>query len=127
IKPKRNIERLQHWKEIGETFLTELYGFQGAVTFIRTHYFDGHELLFPDVGRSLADTIGTTDQLVGMFNDSCCEQGQQHLEIDLEEVRKRSIVKVAEQTAYLVDMAKAEALDALGEREAGIRLAERYL
>jgi len=120
IKRKRNVERLQHWKEIGETFLTEVYGFQGAVTFVSTHYFDGHELLFADADQILADIIGTTDQLVGMFNDSCYEQRQRHLDIDLEEIRKRSDLEVAKQTAYLVDMAKAEALDILGEREAGI-------
>jgi hypothetical protein len=29
--------------------------------------------------------------------------------------------------AYIVDMAKAEALDSLGYREKGVKLAERYL
>ena len=66
-------------------------------------------------------------ELVGMFNDSCSRETEQGYSIDLEQVRKSAGKKTTEQTAYLVDIAKAEALDALGEREAGIRLAERYL
>ncbi len=39
----------------------------------------------------------------------------------------RTSAGTIQQIAYLVDMAKAEALDNLGEKQVAIELAERYL
>ncbi|MBC8275789.1 MAG: hypothetical protein H8E40_12585 [Chloroflexi bacterium] len=45
----------------------------------------------------------------------------------LGKLQRGSGTGTAQQTAYLVDMAKAEALDHLGEKQAAIKLAERYV
>lgn len=123
-KPDRKAEQFQDWKNVAETFIADLYAFQDAVAFISKHYFDCHQMLFPDVDRYLDDLI---KELIGMFNGSCTEEIEQRYRIDLEEVRKGAGKKVTEQTALLVDMAKAEALDALGEQQAAIKLVERHL
>ena len=47
--------------------------------------------------------------------------------IDLEALRKNGINEANPQIAYLADMAKAEALDCLGDKQAAVKLAERYL
>lgn len=108
-------------------FLTQLYAFQDAVVFISKYYFDGHQILFPDVDRCLADLIKDIQEQVEMFNDSCIEETEQEYRIDLKEVRKGAGQKTIEQTALLVDMAKSEALDCLGDQQAARVIAERYL
>jgi hypothetical protein len=120
-------ELFQNWKNNAETFLNDLYGFQSAVTYIRTHYFDGHEVLFADLNQFVADFIRTSEDLVRMFNDSCTEAMRRDCLMDLDEVRKGSDKKATEQTACLVDMAKADTLDALGEYKAARELAMRHL
>ena len=47
--------------------------------------------------------------------------------IDLEVSRQNASREANQLITYIVDMAKAEALDCLGEREEGVRLVERYL
>jgi hypothetical protein len=126
-KPERKAEQLRDWKDIAEVFLADLFAFQDALAFIGKHYFDGHQILFPDLDRYLADLVEETGELVGMFNDSCAEEAEQNYLIDLEEVRKGASEKATEQTAFLVDMAKAEALDAMGEPRVARELAERHL
>jgi len=57
------------WKQMAGASLTNLYAFQQAVITIRQHYFDGVELLFPDLDRSLAALIKHTEELITSFND----------------------------------------------------------
>jgi hypothetical protein len=47
--------------------------------------------------------------------------------IDLDILRKSASKEVNQLVVYIVDMAKAEALDCLGDREAAVKAAERYI
>lgn len=127
IKSDQKAGEFQLWKNIAETFLGDLYAFLDAVAFISKYYFDGHEILFPDADKCLTDLAKETEILVGMFNDLCIEEEEKSYQIDLEQFRKGIGKKTTGKTALLVDMAKAESLDDLGEREAAIEIAERYL
>ena len=57
------------WKQMAGASLNNLYAFQQAVITIRQRYFDGAELLFPDLDRSLADLTKHIEDLITSFND----------------------------------------------------------
>jgi hypothetical protein len=67
-------------------------------------------------------------QLVRMFNKLCTtEEEGGSCRMDLEQLHRDASKRVAEQTAFLVDTAKAEALDNLGEPQAAIAPIERHV
>jgi hypothetical protein len=113
------------WKDIAGRLLTRLYAFRQAAVTIGQRYFDGEEVLFPDLVRSLAELIKYTEELVATFNDEVA--GKPEDTIDLEVFRQSTGKAAVQQISYLVDMAKAEALDAMGEDVAALELVERYL
>ena len=82
-------------------------------------------MLFPDLVRSLAELIVYTEKLVAMFNDEVA--GKPEDAMDLEAFRQGAGKAVMPQISYLVDMAKAEALVAVGEDRALVEFAEKYL
>jgi hypothetical protein len=114
------------WKQIAGVLLTKLYTFRQAVTTISQRYFDGEEELFPDMARSLADLIKYTEELlVAPFNDEVAAKPED--KINLEALRQGDGKAVMQQISDLVNMAKAEALDAMGEHRAATELVERNL
>jgi hypothetical protein len=113
------------WKDIAGLLLIKLYAFRQAVATISQRYFDGEEVLFPDLVRSLAELIEYTEELVATFNDEVA--GKPEDTMDLEAFRQGAGKAVTQQISYLVDMAKAEALDAMGEDREALELVERYL
>lgn len=114
-------------KEVAEVLLTELYGFEGAIALIRSRYFDGHQVLFPDAEKLLKDLISTSETLVEMWNDTCYEKRQRSRQVSLSEIRERAKNETTRQTAGLVIMAKSDALECLGDfkgsREEAAKLA----
>jgi hypothetical protein len=64
---------------------------------------------------------------VANFNEVFADMMALNKPIDLESLHQNANQEVSRVMAYIVDMAKAEALDCLGEREAGVKLVERYL
>lgn len=126
-KRDQNAIDFQVWQGATARFLVELYSFRDTAAFINRHYFDGHIILFPDSEPCVADLIEETEKLVGMFNDLCMEEQARRYRIDLEVIQKGISDSSKAQTTYLVDMAKAEALDAMGEDRAATELVARYL
>jgi len=102
-----------------------MYTFRQAVTTISQRYFDGEEVLFPNLVRSLADLIKYTEELVVMFNDEVA--GKPEDRMDLEALRPWDAKTVMQQISDLVNMAKADALDAVGEHQAATELIQRSL
>jgi hypothetical protein len=47
--------------------------------------------------------------------------------INIEALRQDAVKVAVERVSYIVDMAKAEALDAMGENRAAVELIERHL
>jgi len=113
------------WKQMAGASLTNLYAFQQAVVTIRLRYFDGVELLFPDLDRSLIDLTKHTEELITSFNDQVIKKSEDKINI---EILHQGAGKIAsERISYIADMAKAEALDAMGENRAAVELIERHL
>jgi hypothetical protein len=113
------------WKQMAGASLTNLYAFRQAVITIRQRYFDGVELLFPDSDRSLADLIQHTEELITSFNDQVIKKSED--KINIEDLRQDADKIAVDRVSYLVDLSKAEALDAVGENRAAIKLVERCL
>lgn len=82
-------------------------------------------MLFPDLVKSLVDFIKYTEMLVASFNDEIA--GKSEDKIDLEALRQGDSKAVMQQISDLVNMAKADALDAVGEDQAATELLERFL
>ena len=113
------------WKDIAGLLLTKLYAFRQAAATIGQRYFDGEEVLFPDLVRSLSELIKYTEELVATFNDEVAEKPEYTM--DIEAIRQGAGQAITQLISYLVDMAKAEALDQMGEHQVAIELAERHL
>lgn len=122
-KAENNEQSVKDWKAVLEIHLSELYAYQKAIISISKSYFESQPILFQDLANDLAEIITDTEELVNSFNEIFADLFQLSNRIDLETVRQRA----KHRTSYTVDMAKAEALDSLGEREEGIKLVERYV
>jgi hypothetical protein len=113
------------WKQMAGPSLTNLYAFRQAIITIRQRYFDGVELLFPDLDRSMVDLTKHTEELITSFNDQVIKKSEDM--INIEALRQDAVKVAVERVSYIVDMAKAEALDAMGENRAAVELVERHL
>ena len=118
-------EEIAFWKDMAGTLLLNLHGFQQAVTTISQRYFDGEEILFPDSVKSIADLTKYTEDLITSFNDQVIKKSEDKMNIEL--IKQAADKVVEERVSYLVDMSKAEALDAMGENRAAVELIERHL
>ena len=118
-------EEIAFWKDMAGTLLLNLHSFQQAVTTISQRYFDGEEVLFPDSVKSLTDLEKYTEELITEFNNRVAKQAEDKL--DSEVLRSVADKTVTGRVSYLVDMAKAEALDALGDNRAAVELIQRHL
>jgi hypothetical protein len=119
------VEETAFWKEMAGTLLLNLHGFRLAVTTIEQRYFDGEEIMFSDVVKSLADLERYTEELITEFNGRVAKRPEEKL--DLAFLRTIADKTVTGRVSYLVDMAKAEALDALGENRAAVELVGKHL
>jgi hypothetical protein len=101
--------------------------FQQAFASISRSYFDGHNLLFPDLAGDLAEIVTDTENVAGSFNEVFADMMALSERIDLEALRQSVGKEATQQISYIVDMAKAEALDLLGDQKTAVELAERHL
>ena len=115
------------WRQTLNTSLVELYAIREAFNYISKGYFDGQQILFSDLAKEMADIITDTETTVSNFNGFFVDLMHLSERIDLDALRQNGIKEANPQIAYLVDMAKAEALDCLGDEQAAVKLAERYL
>jgi hypothetical protein len=118
-------EEISFWKEMAGTLVLNLHGFQQTVTAIKQCYFDGEEILFSNSVKTLADLTKYTEELITEFNGRVAKQPED--KIDPAVLRTVADQTIAGHVSYLVDMAKAEALDALGENRAAAELTEKHL
>ncbi len=117
----------QDWRKAAERSLIELYSFQDAVNSINQRYFDGCPVLFPDLAEDLAGVIEGIEESVGRFNVMLANETEPRTRVELDRIRNEASKGAPREIAYFVDMAKVEALDALGEEQAAMELAERHL
>jgi hypothetical protein len=126
-KPDWKLELIPAWKLTFHTRLVELYAIREAFTFISKGYFDGQQILFSDLAKEMADIIAGAETMVNNFNGFFDDIMHLSERIDMDTLRQNGFKESNPQIAYLVDMAKAEALDCLGDEQAAVKLVERYL
>lgn len=134
--------RVEHWKELALRFLPEIYILRGASNSINQRYFDGQQTLIPTVAEGFDQLLGLVETLVDVYNEALAGdierldrllsetgdgQDEAPLTIDLAESIQNAQEAAKEQVGYLVDMAKSEALDLLGETRQAFELVDRHV
>ena len=135
-------QRIEHWKNLAEGSFLELRILRGAIDYINQRYFDGQQTLFPREAEGLDQLMDLVEKLVDIYNQDLAdglerlerlmnntgpEERKVRLTIDLADLIGRTGASANEQVVYLVDMAKADALDLLGERSAALELVDRHV
>ena len=115
---------------------------RGAISSINRRYFEGQEVLFPGEAEGFDQLLALMAKLVGNYNEDLAdgiERGEKllgetrdghqpsRLTIELAELIESVQGAAKEQVAYLVDMAKADALDLLGENRQALELVDRHV
>jgi hypothetical protein len=138
---ERYRRRIDAWKDMAQRFLCELYSLRQAADAISLRYFDEHQLLFPSGARDFAKLVECIEELVEGYNwDFASQYGQKTgpAPKGLPEVNPPDFINTADleeavapgvrqHIASLVDMAKAEALDAMGENQAAVAVIDRHV
>jgi hypothetical protein len=133
--------RIGDWKEMASDFLCDLYSLRQDADAISRRYFDGREQQFPAHTRSLARLVEVVEELAVGYNDGFANESREEAGMapeGLEDanspspinivVLKEAVAPAAQQHgAFLVDMARAEAMDALGENRAAVAIVGRHM
>jgi hypothetical protein len=133
--------RIGSWKEMAERFLCEVFSIRQAADAISQKYFDGYQVPFPAVAEEFARLIGCLEELVEAYNEDFANELGQETSLapeGLEAAKRSSLINTAaldkdvppgarQHTAFLVDMARAEALDVMGENQAAVSIIERHI
>ena len=135
-------QRVEHWKISALGFLPEIYILSRAINSISQRYFEGQDPLFPEVSDGFGQLLALVEKLVNIYNEALAGdierserlliepgegQNQSPLTIDLAGLVETVQGSAREQVAYLVDMAKADALDLLGETRQAFELVDRHV
>ena len=135
-------QRVEHWKESALGFVPEIYTLRRAINAISQRYFDGQEALFPEVAEGFGQLLTLVEKLVDIYNEALAwdierlerlligagdGQNESPLTIDLADLIEKVQNAAQEQVAYLVDMAKSDALDLLGETHQAWKLVDRHV
>ena len=135
-------QRVEDWKESALSFLPEIYTLRRAIDSISRRYFDGQNGLFPDVAEGFEQLFASAKKLVGIYNEALAEEVEQleRLLIETDDGREESPLTIdlagliesvqavaRDQVAYMVDMAKADALELLGETRQAFELVDRHV
>jgi len=134
--------RVERWKGLVLSFLPEIYALRRAIDSIKQRYFDGQQPLFPVVAERFDELLTLMEKTVGIYNGALAGEIER-LESMLSETKDRhdkspltidlagsfeSVQGAArEQVAYMMDMAKAEALELLGETRQAFDLVDRHV
>ena len=134
--------RDEHWRDSALGFLPEIYTLRNSIGSISQRYFDGQEALFPEVAEGFDRMLVSAEKLVGIYNEALARdverlqrllaemgdgQDESPLTIDLAGLIKNLQGAVSEQVAYMVVMAKADALDLLRDTRQAFELVDRHV
>ena len=118
------------------------YTLRRAINSISQRYFDGQEALFPEVAEGFGQLLVSANKLVDIYNEALAGdierlerllietrdgQDESPLTIDLVALVDNVQGASKEQVTYLVDMAKADALDILGETRQALELVDCHV
>ena len=98
--------------------------------------------MFPEVAEGFSQLLASVEKLVGIYNEALADEIEQveRLLIKAEDNQDQSPLTIdpaaliesvqgpaRKQVAYVVDMAKADALDLLGETRQAFELVDRHV
>ena len=135
-------QRVDHWMESALGFLPEIYLLRRAIDSINQRYFEGQEALFPTIAEGYDQLLALVEKTVDIYNQDLAGdierlerllsetgdgQDESPLTIDLAGLIENAQGTASGQVAYMVDMAKADALELLGETQKAFELVERHV
>ena len=133
---------VEHWKGLALGFLPEIYTLRRAINSISQRYFDSQQTLFPTMLEGFDRLLALVEKLVDIYNEALAgdierlerlliepREGQDAspLTIDLAGLIEKVQNAAKDQVTYLVDMAKADALDLLGDTRQAWELVDRHV
>ena len=134
--------RVERRKRLALGFLSEIHALRRVIDTISQRYFDGQQILFPAVAEGFDQLLDLVEKTVGIYNGALAGgierleelskepgdgQRASPLTIDLAGLIESVQGTCREQVTYMVDMAKAEALDLLGENRQALELVDRHV
>jgi hypothetical protein len=123
-RPTNYVERLSRLRDLLAFRVSELRAAQEARTIAQVRYLDGHGALFPDVARAWGEQVRSTEIIADMAVRLAVLDGvPPSAPPDPEALSRRT----AELVADLVEPAKSDALDKLGEGAPALDIAVRWL
>lgn len=135
-------QRVEEWGKMALCVLLEIYTLREANESINQRYFEAQGILFPSFAEGFHQLLNLMEKTVGIYNEDLAgsierverllddtEDGrvESPLTIDLEGLVGNVQEAAKEQVAYMVDMAKADALDLLGETRQAFELVDRHV
>ena len=105
-------------------------------------YLDGQQILFPKAAEHFQELVGYVERLVDLYNKDLAKGLDRLMAILPEEDLKKSAEPFSldvstldgltqkpakHEAAYLVDMARVEALDTMGEKQKAVELLDRHV
>ena len=119
------------WRYSAKRFIRELYVYERAASVIGNTYLNGHKVLFPDAAEILQDQIGRIESMIeGDSYDAKNRIGNRPSKtecIDLEQVRELAQKDAKELIDEFVVVAKAEALEVIGEKRGSVLFVKNHL
>src|ERR671918_2433666 len=122
---------------MAEGFLCEVYSIRQAADGISQRYFDGRQVPFPAVAEEFARLTGCMEEMVEGYNEDFANETGQAPEslsetsspnlIDTVALEKAVVPAARQHAAFLVDMARAEVLDSMGENQKALDLIDRHV
>ena len=134
--------KAQQWREMVEDYLRELYALHVTFDLIKQRYFGGQLGLFPRSAHALSQLVEHAEKLVNVYNqditvdlellansedESAAQGSESRHTIDPSNLLGKTRGAATDEAGYLVDMAKAEALDAMGETERASRVVDKHI
>jgi len=135
-------ERVRHWKELARDFLIELYTLRRVINSVNQLYYEGQQALFPQAAHGFEELIGYIERLVDLYDRDMAEgldrliallpkgDSQKTVEsfsLDVSDLDELTEKPAKHETAYLVDMAKVDALDRMGENQKAVAILDRHV
>ncbi len=139
---ERYFERVRHWKQLAHEFLIELYTLRRVINSVNQLYYEGQQVLFPQVSLGFEELVGYIERLVNLYNrdlgegldnlmallrEGDSQKSDEPFSLDVSTLERLTEKQAKHDAAYLVDMARVEALDTIGEKEKAVAILDRHV
>ena len=128
------VEEVAAWRDQALCFAQEVFALREALGKVAERYFEGNRLLFDDERDALEAQANVWQLLREHFSDMVVvelervgEDAPNVPRLGIAEVEEAGRVLGQDRAAYLVDLAKADALRTLGELNAAAEVMERHV